>query len=52
MPIKHFRKYAIQRRKSGNFWKRNRTLSESKRFILPHHIIIIADAFKRFATIK
>jgi len=28
------------------------TISESKRFILLHHIPIIADTFKRFATIK
>jgi hypothetical protein len=28
------------------------TLSESKRFILPQQISIIADTFKRFTTIK
>jgi hypothetical protein len=41
--------------KDGNreiFGREIWTLSESKRFILLHHISIIADTFKRFATIK
>jgi hypothetical protein len=50
MPMKHFGRYAIQRRKWGNFGREISTLSESKRFILPHQII--ADTFKRFTTIR
>jgi hypothetical protein len=52
MPMKHFREYDNTKTEIGKFLEEIWTLSESKRFILPHHISIIADTFKRFATIK